>query len=124
LISFLLLLCLCVFSALVVDTLRQKIDVLAADVGRGGRPGKKELWQLSDESEVSAASADDDAGEDEDQDDDGSTDSDSGGAVVRKPRPAKLIAVSSNDAERRQQRQVTRELRCRGAFLTRLAPAG
>ena len=86
----------------------QKIDVITADVSRGVRTGKKELWQLSDESEASAVSADDDAGEDEDDDDDASVDSDEvGGVRTRKPRPAKLIAVSSNDAERRQQRQVT-----------------
>jgi hypothetical protein len=86
----------------------QKIDIVTADVSKGSRAGKKELWQLSDESEASAASADDDAGVDEDEDDDSSADSDGvGGAHARKPRPAKLVAVSANDAERRQQRQVT-----------------
>ncbi len=99
--------CVSVFTPLFIITLGQKIDVITADVSRGGKVGKKELWQLSDESEASVASADDDVVEDEDDDDDASVDSDGVvGAQVRKPRPAKLIAVSSNDAERRQQRQV------------------
>ena len=88
---------------------RQKIDVIASDVKGGVGKGKKELWQLSDESEASQPSADDEeAGHDEDVSEDGSVDSDGGGgaSAARKPRPAKLIAVSSNDADRRQQRQV------------------
>ncbi len=89
--------------------LSQKIDVIAADVKGGAIKGKKELWQLSDESEASLPSADDEeAGHDEDVSDDGSVDSDGGGGslAARKPRPAKLMAVSSSDADRRQQRQV------------------
>ena len=89
--------------------LRQKIDVIASDVKGGAGKGKKELWQLSDESEASQPSAEDEeAGHDEDESEDGSVDSDGGGGALaaRKPRPAKLIAVSSNDADRRQQRQV------------------
>lgn len=94
--------------------LKQKIDVIAVDTGKAGPARKKALWQLSDESEASLASADDDdANEDEDEDDDASVDSDGGGGglAARKPRPAKLVAVTSNDAERRQQRQVTYDLR-------------
>jgi hypothetical protein len=98
---------------LLLFMMAQKIDVIAADSGRSGGSGKKALWQLSDESEVSPASADeDDAGEeddDDDDDDDSSADSCGGvgSAVTRKPRPAKSVALSANDAERRQQRQVT-----------------
>ncbi len=107
--------CYCVSSGLeslyfnFLMVLRQKIDVIASDVKGGAGKGKKELWQLSDESEASQPSADDEeAGNDEDVSEDGSVDSDGGGGALaaRKPRPAKLIAVSSNDADRRQQRQV------------------
>ncbi len=97
-----------------LNILKQKIDVIALDTGKAGTARKKALWQLSDESEASVASAeDDDANEDEDEDDDASVDSDGGGGglAARKPRPAKLVAVTSNDAERRQQRQVTCDLR-------------